>query len=95
MSFSLRISNLAEQLILGRESKGQICDMLDSLVTRLLQAGRAATLAPLLQPVIFALAESAEAEADTVSGLSESSPVVKLILRLVVEVAFSSLRLSA
>ena len=62
--------------------------MLDKLLGSMLTPDRVPILGPLLQPILFRLAECVEANlaAGSPNSLSEDSPVIKLIFKLSVQV---------
>ena len=80
--------------ILCREVQDKVCAMLDKLLGSMLNPDTVPILGPLLQGVLFRLAECIEAnlaasnsKMDS-SSLSEDSPVIKLIFKLSVQVEF-------
>ena len=74
--------------MLCREVQDKACAMLDKLLGSMLTPDRIPILGPLLQPILFRLAECVEANlaASSPNSLSEDSPVIKLIFKLSVQV---------
>lgn len=60
--------------------------MLEDLISRTMQAGKATSLGPLLQSIIFALSESVDAEAILDRVQVEDNPAASLISKIFMEV---------
>lgn len=73
--------------VFSRDAQEKVCCMLDALLSRLLTAEGVAVLGPLLQAIIFALAECIDSDFKTVSSESQSNAVAGLIEKLVTGVS--------
>ena len=73
--------------VCSRDAQEKVCCMLDGLLSRLLTAEGVAILGPLLQSIIFALAECIDSDFKTVSHMTQSNAVAGLIEKLVIGVS--------
>ena len=72
----------------SRDAQDRVCEILDALLSRLMNADGAPVLGPLLQPVIFALAECMDSNSKAISNKSlyQSNAAAGLIQKLVTKV---------
>ena len=75
---------------LCRECRAEVCKMLDRLIERVFTSEQASTLGPVLQPLIYALAECVYLEDKTPDGQQSSSAPAQLIQKLILAVCHIS-----